>query len=71
MFTKNLEVIAVDLPNGGRRIGIGTFDRETRASDVAAQLDFFGELADIARASPAFQRDLTVFLMRALNSKQV
>jgi len=63
---ENLEVIACDLPEGGRRIGIGTFNRETTASVALAQLDFFGELAEIARTVPTFQRELSVFLMRAL-----
>ena len=69
MFTKNLEIVATDLPNGARRIGIGTLDRETRVSEVVGQLDFFGALAEIARKSPTFQRELTVFLMSKLNAQ--
>lgn len=60
-----LETLSGDLPDGGRRIVTGRSN-----SDVTlARLDFFGELAEIARTSPTFQRDLIVFLMTVLAPK--
>jgi hypothetical protein len=64
-----LETIAVDLATGARRIVTGRPDLPGEPGVTLARLDFFGELAEIARTSPTFQRDLIVFLTTALAPK--
>lgn len=68
MLPVRLETMAFDIPeNNCRRIVTG---REQH-KETLARLDFFGELAEIAKTSPTFQPELMTFLMRSLAESAV
>ena len=65
-----LEILAGDLPDGGWRLVAGRGQGPGQPeSATQAQLTFYGEWAEIARKSPAFQQELKIFLITKLTAQ--